>query len=138
MITILAVGRLKDSRISALTEEFLVRVNRFYRVEIQEAKDNESLLKRLDKSSAFIVSCDERGKEFSSVEFSQFISQKSLGGDILFVIGDENGLPEEIKKKSHLLLAFSRMTFLHEMARLFLAEQLYRAFTIMKGMEYHK
>lgn len=77
---------------------------------------------------------DERGKEFSSRQFAEFIGSCATG---LFVIGGAFGVSEEVRQKAHTLVALSRLTFTHEMARLIALEQLYRAMTILKGKEYH-
>lgn len=86
-----------------------------------------------------LVLLDERGKEFSSVEFSQFISKQQNASvrRLVFLIGGPFGFSEEVYARANVRLSFSRMTFSHQMIRLFFTEQLYRAFTILKGEKYH-
>lgn len=87
----------------------------------------------------FLILLDENGKEFTSVEFSQFIAQKQNASTkrLIFLIGGPFGLDEQIYARANFKLSFSRMTFSHQMIRLFFAEQLYRAFSILKGEKYH-
>jgi len=85
------------------------------------------------------VALDERGKEFTSHEFAEFLNRLLERGtrEIAFVIGGAMGLDETVTQKADTVLALSRWTLTHEMARLVLLEQLYRAFTIIKGKTYH-
>jgi len=87
----------------------------------------------------FLILLDEKGKELSSVEFSKFIAQKQNASTkrLVFLIGGPFGFDVSVYKRSSLLLSFSQMTFSHQMIRLFFWEQLYRAFTILKGEKYH-
>ncbi|MBI4154549.1 23S rRNA (pseudouridine(1915)-N(3))-methyltransferase RlmH [Candidatus Woesearchaeota archaeon] len=136
MIKILTIGKVKDRNIKILIEEFLKRLKKFYKVEFFELKNEEQILKQLKEG--YIVACDENGLQLSSKEFSNFIKEKTIEKDLIFIVGDENGLSNNIKEKTNFLLSFSKMTFLHDMFKLILVEQIYRAFTIIKGMEYHK
>ena len=88
---------------------------------------------------AHVVALDERGKEFTSHEFAEFLNRLLERGtrEIAFVIGGAMGLDETVTQKADTVLALSRWTLTHEMARLVLLEQLYRAFTIIKGKTYH-
>ena len=105
-----------------------------------EIKDmeGEAILKTID-SSAQVVLLDEKGRKFRSVEFSTFIEKKMIAGtrELIFVIGGPYGFSEEVKKRGNALISLSDMTFSHQMVRLIFVEQLYRAFTIMKGEPYH-
>lgn len=137
MIKILTIGKIKDKNINLMVQDFLKRVNRFYTVELIESKE-ETILKHLEKGDSYIVVCDEKGAQLSSLDFSNFIKDKINNKNLIFVIGDENGLNEDIKSKANFKLSISKMTFLHDMFKLILTEQIYRAFTIIKGMKYHK
>ncbi len=137
MIKILTIGKIKDKNINLMVQEFIKRVNRFYTVELIELKE-ETILKQLEKGDSYIVVCDENGTQLSSLDFSKFIKDKINNKNLIFVIGDENGLSKDIKNKANFKLSFSKMTFLHDMFKLILIEQTYRAFTILKGMKYHK
>jgi 23S rRNA (pseudouridine1915-N3)-methyltransferase len=102
-------------------------------------KEGKKLLSKVSKGS-FLVALSERGKNFDSLGFSSWIEQMGLKGrsDITFVIGSAAGLDSSVIERADMLLSLSRMTFPHQMARLMLVEQIYRAFTLIKGGPYHK
>jgi len=106
----------------------------------EQIKEKEAVL-ILEKLSAatYIVLLDERGKEFSSVEFAGFLQKTMNAGtrELFFVIGGAYGVSEIIKQKADLTISLSRMTFTHQFIRLLFAEQLYRAMTILKNEPYH-
>ena len=105
-------------------------------IDLQKKKESKYIEDSLDKKSVIIL-LDEAGKEYSSPEFAKWLNKKMNGGaDISFVIGGAYGFSNEIKKK-YPQIALSKMTFSHQMVRLFFVEQLYRAFTILKGENYH-
>jgi 23S rRNA (pseudouridine1915-N3)-methyltransferase len=101
-------------------------------------KEAERIFKALPKN-IFFAALDERGQEFTSHEFASFLNGLLESGirEIAFVIGGAMGLDESIPRKANKSIALSRWTVTHEMARLVLIEQLYRAFTIIKGKTYH-
>ena len=137
-------------------EEFIKRLNPYVKLEIvtlkeemaskaftkehcKEMEGNE-ILKVLERDDevGMIVALDEHGKEFTSMEFSKFLGKFfDQGQRINFIIGGPYGLAENVRKKANLLCAFSKMTFTHQMIRLFLLEQIYRGVSIIKGKEYH-
>lgn len=149
-ITILAVGKIKEKYFQEAIGEYLKRLKPYAKITIEELKaepfknenekikskkiEGERILNFLEKhsdSEVFIL--DERGKKFSSMEFANHL----LSQPIIFVIGGALGIDEGVIKKCKNKISLSNMTFPHEMARLFLIEQLYRAITIVKGKEYH-
>ena len=101
-------------------------------------KEGKLILKSVDQNDQIIL-LEEKGKSFSSVDFSNFLNQKLLSSTkrLVFVIGGAFGFSEEVYKKANLKLSLSKMTFSHQMIRLIFREQLYRAFTILKGEKYH-
>ncbi len=103
------------------------------------AHESETILKKIN-SDYFVIALDERGKQVTSEEFAELIREKrDFGpGKIQFIIGGSHGLDESVRKRANLVLGFSKMTFTHEMVRVFLKEQIYRAFTILIGKAYHK
>ena len=105
-------------------------------IDIVKAKEADILLKNIGNSD-YVIVLSEEGKQFSSQEFSAVIDQAQLKGNIKFIIGGTYGLDNKVKKRADILLSFSKMTFTHEMIRVFLIEQIYRAFTILKNKEYH-
>lgn len=107
------------------------------RTQIKE-REGELILKAI-KPTDRVILLDERGKEYRSVEFAEEIRRLSLAGgkDIMFVIGGAYGFSEAVYARSVGKISLSRMTFSHQMVRTIFAEQLYRAFTIIKGEPYH-
>ena len=109
---------------------------RYSEAELEEFK--ELILKKLAVTDHLIL-LDEKGKEFRSIEFSKFLQKKMNSGikQLVLVIGGPYGFSKEIKSMSNYQLSLSKMTFSHEMIRLFFTEQLYRAFSILKNEPYH-
>lgn len=106
--------------------------------DVQKVKEGEMFLSAIGPGD-FIVLLDERGKEFTSRQFSEFIERKmvEISRNLIFVIGGPYGFSEEMYQRADMKLSFSKMTFSHEMIRLFFVEQVYRAMTIMRGEPYH-
>jgi 23S rRNA (pseudouridine1915-N3)-methyltransferase len=105
---------------------------------LQKQKEADLYMRHINPQD-YLVVLDEKGKELSSVEFSAFL-EKSVNGSVqrmVFVVGGPYGVDESLLKRANLLLSLSRMTFSHQMVRLFFAEQLYRAFTIIRKEPYH-
>jgi len=136
-IKIIAIGKIKERNISLLIEEFQKRLRPFCKLEILELKD-EGIQKESQKLSGYIDNTtyilDEAGKMLSSEEFASLL--KNIEGSLTFIIGGPDGLDPKIKTKSH-LISLSKMTFTHEMCRLFLIEQLYRACMINSNRGYY-
>lgn len=145
MIRIITIGKTKEKYLKQGVEDFLTRLKPFHKIEYAELKDKKSIklegkdiLKKI--TDGFVIVMDERGNECSSKVFAEFIKKKCLeeSGKLVFIIGSAEGLSDEVKQKADLRIALSQMTFTHEMARLFLLEQIYRGFNIIKGTKYHK
>ncbi len=142
-IRILAIGKIKERSAQEWINEFLKRMQKYCTLEIIEIKEsnkkNESqeLLRKI-KDKDFNIVLDLSGKQLSSTELSQLIKNQIMQKDICFILGGPEGLEGEVLKTAQLVLNLSRMTLTHQMARLFLIEQIYRAFTIIKGQKYHK
>ena len=153
-IQILSIRKNTDSHVAALEEGYLKRLRPFGDVRLTDiratyadgtpipqilAKEAELLKKKIPERAALVV-LHETGKAFSSPEFSAWF-EKTLGaadGPLVFVIGSAYGLSDELLRGARTVLSLSRMTFTHEMARLILLEQLYRAAQIARGTDYHK
>ena len=107
-------------------------------IELQKKQEGELFLKKVVAQDV-VVLLDERGKECSSLQFSQFIQQRFNSGckNVVFLIGGAYGFSEEVYQRAQFVLSMSKMTFPHKLARLLFVEQLYRAFTILKGEPYH-
>ena len=104
----------------------------------QKEREGELILKMLQPSD-YLVLLDERGKEFRSVEFAQYIQDKMLSSckRLCFLIGGPYGFSEAVYQRSNAKVSLSKMTFSHQMVRVIFLEQLYRAMTILKGEPYH-
>lgn len=153
-ITIYSIGKTKESFVLAGETEYLKRLKSYAPVEIKEigpktkegSSPDEMKLKEADilldsvSDGELFIALDERGTELSSTEFSQFLSTKMTQGNsrFSFAIGGAWGFHEQVRKRANLVLSLSKMTFPHQLARLYLIEQLYRAFSIMRGEPYHK
>jgi len=153
---IITLGKLKEKYWWEAEAEYLKRLNPYFKMEIIELKeesfsekDKPEQIKRkeaekiknvLEKiKGAFIIALDEHGKAFSSVQFAEQIKKITTGqtNNIIFVIGGPLGLDESILQSANLKLSLSAMTFTHQMARIFLLEQIYRAAMINAGRKYH-
>ena len=157
-IKIVTVGKLKEKYLKDGIEEYSKRISRFATVEMIELADektpdrasdseNEKILnlegnRILSKigDREFVIVLAIEGKTLSSEEFSKQLEQASINGysTLTFVIGGSLGLSPQVKKRANLFLSFGRLTLPHQLMRLVLTEQIYRAFTIQQGSPYHK
>ena len=150
-INIVCVVKIKEKFFTDAILEYQKRLSRFCMfniIEVDEASNITNIEKKseiegerlLAKCKGVIVSLDGAGKLLSSAEIADFIKQKEISGisEISFVIGGSNGLSKEVLNKSALVLSFGKITFPHQLFRVVLSEQIYRAFTIIAGLPYHK
>jgi len=141
LIKIIAVGKIKDQGLQSKIVEFSKWISRYAKLEIvvlrdsNVAQEGEAILKYLGKDKAFVFALSEEGGEFTSKDFSGKLS--GIDRKMIFIIGGPFGLSPAVKQRADCLLSLSKMTFTHEMARLFLLEQIYRAIDIAKGGKYH-
>jgi 23S rRNA (pseudouridine1915-N3)-methyltransferase len=135
------IGKTKDPAIQSLTTEYLKRIARYVEVEGLPLADEAALLKLRDKSrpAPTLVLLDSRGKQFSSEEFAEFLEnhQDRNPQPLVLAIGPADGFSEAARKPASNILSLGKMTLPHELARVVLLEQVYRAFTILKGHPYH-
>lgn len=138
-LTIAWVGKTKEPAIAALTAEYVKRAARYTPTETLEARSEEAVLERAAKDRATLVLLDARGKQLSSEELAQFLSQHQDRGTprLLFAVGPADGWSQQARARAAFTLSLGRMTLAHELARVVLLEQIYRAFTILKGHPYH-
>lgn len=142
-INIVCVGKIKEKFYRDAVEEYLKRLSRFAKVtikELPEGKNPQSEAKSILKafSGKTVALCIE-GESCSSEELASYIKKLTDGGEeVTFIIGSSCGLADAVKSAAHFKLSFSRMTFPHQLMRVILCEQLYRAFMINGGGEYHK
>jgi 23S rRNA (pseudouridine1915-N3)-methyltransferase len=138
------IGKTKEPAIQDLTEEYLKRISRYADVAGLALKDEAAILslvtgKRQQKKERYkLVLLDSRGKQFSSEELAEFLEREQLNATpLLFAIGGSDGFSEEARRHAGFTLSLGKMTLPHELARVVLIEQLYRAFTILKNHPYH-
>jgi 23S rRNA (pseudouridine1915-N3)-methyltransferase len=135
------IGKTKDPAIQSLTTEYLNRISRYVEVEGLPLADEAALLKLRDKSRPLhtLVLLDSRGKELSSEEFAEFLQnhQDRNPQPLVLAIGPADGFSDAARKAANTSLSLGKMTLPHELARVVLLEQVYRAFTILKGHPYH-
>ena len=150
-VNIVCVGSIKEKFYIEAIEEYKKRLSRFCVFKIIEV-DEESKIQNLEKKSELegerllskcsgaIVALDARGKMLSSPEIADFVKKKEVSGisEISFVIGGSNGLSKDVLEKASLVLSFGNITFPHQLFRVVLTEQIYRAFTILNNLPYHK
>jgi 23S rRNA (pseudouridine1915-N3)-methyltransferase len=137
------IGKTKEPAIQTLTDEYLKRLTRYVDAQGAALKDESALLKLCGREARpvrhTLVLLDSRGKQLSSEEFAEFLGnhQDRNPLPLLFAVGPANGFTAETRQEANLLLSLGKMTLAHEIARVVLLEQLYRAFTILKGHPYH-
>jgi 23S rRNA (pseudouridine1915-N3)-methyltransferase len=138
------VGKTKEPAIQALTDEYLKRISHYAEVSGVALKDEASILSlassgsKNNKEKHKLLLLDSRGKQLSSEELAQFLDREQLNAvPLLFAIGGSDGFSEEARRTAALTLSLGKMTLPHELARVVLVEQLYRAFTILKKHPYH-
>jgi 23S rRNA (pseudouridine1915-N3)-methyltransferase len=137
-LKILSVGKTKEAWLADAFDEYLKRLTPVAKIETVWVKSDEQLEALIEQEPA-VVCLDAGGTMMSSEEFSQFL-QKQLeehGARLTLVIGGSDGVSEKVKR-SYPLVSFSRLTFTHQIIRLMLMEQIYRAFEIARGSKYHK
>ena len=118
--------------------EVIIEPSRFSKTDAKKAvsEESERLLKKV-KPSDFVVVLDERGKSLGSEELAAMLDKHQGIQKMIFITGGAYGLDQQVKQRANLLLSFSKFTFTHQMIRLLLAEQVYRAMTILKNEKYH-
>jgi len=157
-ITVITVGRLKEKYLKDAVNEYSKRLSRYCKLEIVEISDEktpdnasekeEDLIREKEgqgilnkiKDNMFVIAMDLGGKQLSSQEFSDYVHKLGVSGNpnIAFIIGGSLGISKSVLDRTNYKLCFSKMTFPHQLFRVMLLEQTYRAFRIMKGEPYHK
>lgn len=150
-VRVAAIGSDRSGLFAPAVDEYGKRLQHYCRFSVvelpaarkrtpEESKEEEGRrLLGLVQPQDWLVALDERGKALSSAELAQFVQRAQLSSrDLLFVIGGDEGLAPAVRERAQLTLSLSRMTLPHRLARVVLVEQLYRAFTILRGEPYHK
>lgn len=153
-IRLLCIGKTDDRYIQEGVEKYLKRLKHYVSFQIvelpdiknvknlsenqQKDREGDLLLKNIHTQD-FVVLLDERGKEFRSIEFSAYLEHKMVSStaQLVFIIGGPYGFSAAVQQRANYTISLSKMTFSHQMIRLFLVEQLYRAYSIMRGEPYH-
>lgn len=146
------VGKTRSEHLRSLVDDYLARLRRFVRCEVTELRESSARDVREGiedegrriigalRSDALVVLLDVEGREWSSFELAGEIEKWQTVGrkEVAFIIGGHNGVSKEVTARAQIRWSLSRLTFTHEMARVVLAEQLYRAYTIIHGLPYQK
>lgn len=152
-VTLLVVGKTTDSHIDALIQEYQKRLTHYLpfalqvipelkntkalSLEQQKQAEGDLILKAVTANTDLIL-LDEHGKEFRSIEFADYLQKRmSSGRDVVFVVGGPYGFADTVYQRANGKISLSKMTFSHQMVRLFFVEQSYRAMTILRGEPYH-
>jgi 23S rRNA (pseudouridine1915-N3)-methyltransferase len=153
-ITLLIIGKTEDAYLKEGIDKYLKRLKHYIKIEIveiaelkntkaltqeqQKAKEAELILKKITAIDHLIL-LDENGVQLSSTQFAAYIDKKAVGSvsNLVFIVGGPYGFDESVYQRANDKISLSKMTFSHQMVRLFFVEQLYRAFTIIKGEPYH-
>lgn len=152
-IMLLVVGKTTDVHIETLIQEYQKRLTHYIPFALQvipELKNTKALTPEQQKqaegelilrtitTATDLILLDEHGKEFRSIEFSDYLQKKmSAGRDVVFVVGGPYGFSDAVYQRSNGKISLSKMTFSHQMVRLFFVEQVYRSMTILRGEPYH-
>ena len=152
-ITLLVVGKTTDSHIEVLIQEYQKRLTHYLPFTLQiipELKNTKALTSEQQKQAegelilrtitpaTDLILLDEHGKEYRSIEFADYVQKRmSSGRDVVFVVGGPYGFSEAVYQRANGKISLSKMTFSHQMVRLFFVEQIYRAMTILRGEPYH-
>lgn len=152
MLKLICVGKVKDASLKALIDDYQKRIQKYHKLEVIEVKDepirdNEKevldietsrIMSKIDKDD-YVILLDLHGESLNSVSFANKIDKLFVSySKITFVIGGSLGLGEEVRKRANYRLKLSDMTFLHQMTRLIILEQIYRCFKILNHETYHK
>lgn len=153
-IKLLAIGKTDDKNLHQLIEVYQKRLQHYIKFELeiipdiknaknlseieQKEKEGELILSKLQNTDVLVL-LDDKGKHFTSIEFSKYLQKKMNAGikQLVLVIGGPYGFSDAVYKKANGKISLSKMTFSHQMIRLFIVEQLYRGFTILRNEPYH-
>lgn len=152
MIKVLCVGKIKDKNLSTLIDDYKKRINKYHKLEIIEVKDepiNDNAKEVLDvegkrilskiNNDEYVILLDLHGKSIDSISLANKIDKLFINNSkITFVIGGSLGLSDELRNRANEAIKLSDLTFLHQMTRLILLEQIYRSFKILNHETYHK
>jgi len=140
-IRLLMIGKTRHPEMRAILDEYVKRIGRSCPIEVTEVRDGVAAIKKLDADrAATVVLLDAVGKNLDSNALAKWLRELRDRGtcELSFLCGDADGFPDDLRQRAHQKLSLSAMTLSHELARVVLAEQLYRAFAILSGSPYPK
>jgi 23S rRNA (pseudouridine1915-N3)-methyltransferase len=140
-LRLLMLGKTRRPELRAVLDDYVKRIGRSCPVEVNEVRDGEAARKKVDADrAATVVLLDAGGKNLDSNALAKWLGEQRDRGarELIFLCGDADGFPEVLRQRAQQKLSLSAMTFSHELARVMLAEQLYRAFAILSGSPYPK
>jgi 23S rRNA (pseudouridine1915-N3)-methyltransferase len=135
------LGKTRRPEMRTVIDDYVKRISRSCPIEITEVRDTDAAIKKLDTDrAAMVVLLDAPGKNFDSSGLARWLAELRDRGtrELIFLCGDADGFPDALRQRAHQKLSLSAMTFSHELARVMLAEQLYRAFAVLSGSPYPK
>ena len=135
------LGKTRRPEMRILLDDYAKRISRSCPIEITEVRDGDAVIKKLDADrAATVVLLDAAGKSLDSNAFAKWLGEHRDRGtrELIFLCGDADGFPDDLRQRAHQKLSLSAMIFSHELARVMLIEQLYRAFAILSGSPYPK
>ncbi len=140
-IRLVMLGKTRRAELRVLLDDYLSRIRHHADVEAVELRDSSAALRKLKfDPAATVVLLDAAGRQFTSTQFARWLAERREAGtrELVFLCGDAAGFPEALRRKATAKLSLSTLTLPHELARVVLAEQLYRAFAILSGSPYPK
>jgi 23S rRNA (pseudouridine1915-N3)-methyltransferase len=140
-LRLLMLGKTRRPVLRALLDDYLKRIGRYSPIEVTEVRDETAAFKKLDADrAATVILLDAAGKTFDSDAFAKWLGEVRDRGtrELIFLCGDADGFPDKLRQRAQQKISLGAMTFSHELARVMLAEQLYRAFAILSGSPYPK
>jgi 23S rRNA (pseudouridine1915-N3)-methyltransferase len=140
-LRLLMLGKMRRTELRAVLDDYVKRIGRSCPIEVNEVRDEAAAGKKLDAArAATLVLLDAAGKNLDSNALAKWLGEQRDRGtrEIIFLCGDADGFPESLRQRAQQKLSLSAMTYSHELARVMLAEQLYRAFAILSGSPYPK
>jgi 23S rRNA (pseudouridine1915-N3)-methyltransferase len=140
-LRLLMLGKTRRPEMRVILDDYAKRISRSCPIEITEVRDGHAAVKKLEADrAAAVVLLDAAGKNLDSNALAKWLGQLRDRGtrEVIFLCGDADGFPDALRQRAHQKLSLSAMTFSHELARVMLAEQLYRAFAILSGSPYPK
>jgi len=140
-LRLIMLGKTRRPELRAVIDDYVKRVTRYSPIEIVEVRDESAALRRLDADrTATVILLDAAGKTFNSEAFAKWLGELRDRGtrELIFLCGDADGFPDKLRERAQQRVSLGAMTFSHELARVMLTEQLYRAFAMLSGSPYPK